>query len=75
MYVPKCNMLVFINSDLPYKVNLRNAFITFKGGGMGAGRAIDLPLLFQICELGGLVSHCVNLGTQACNTTHIKADI
>ena len=29
------------------------------------------PPTFQICELGGLASHCVKLGTLACNTTHI----
>ena len=38
------------------------------------------PQFFQICALGGLASPCLNLGTQACNTTHIiifkyKADI
>ena len=37
--------------------------------------AIALPHFFQICELGGLASHYVNLGTLACNTTHIYLDI
>ena len=49
-----------------------------KGGGIG-GRGAIAQTLFQICELGGLSSHCVNLGTLACNITHrcldIKADI
>ena len=55
-----------------------------KGGGMGESRAIapsipPPPPLSHICELGGLASHCADLGTLACNTTHIylniKADI
>ena len=33
------------------------------------------PPLFQICELGGLASHSINLGTLACNITHIYLDI
>ena len=33
------------------------------------------PPLFQICELVGLASHCVNLWILACNTTHIYLNI
>ena len=29
------------------------------------------PLLFQICNLGGLASHSVNLGTQTCMQYHL----
>ena len=39
-----------------------------KGGGIGGAIA---PPRFQICELRGLASHCVTLGTLACNTTQI----
>ena len=39
------------------------------------GGAESSPPLFQICELRGLASHCVNLGTLACNTTHMYLDI
>ena len=35
-------------------------FVT-KGGGIGGRGAIAPPPLFQICELGGLDSRCVNL--------------
>ena len=43
---------------------------TCKGGGIGAQGPIA-PQLFQICELRGLASHRVKLGTLACNTTQI----
>ena len=48
---------------------------SYMGSGIGGRGAIALPPLFQICELGGLASHCVNLETLACNTTHIYLDI
>ena len=41
-----------------------------KGGGIGGEGGYSSPL-FQICELRGLASHCVKLGTLACNTTKI----
>ena len=45
-----------------------------KGCGIGeqGGYASSL---FQFCELGGLASRCVNLGTLECNSTHIYLDI
>ena len=42
---------------------------TAEGGGIG-GQGYSPPL-FQICDLRGLASHCVNLGTLVCNTTQI----
>ena len=39
-------------------------YVSAKGDRIG-GRGL-YPPLFHICELGGLASHCVNLGTQTC---------
>ena len=43
-------------------------YVSAKSDGIG-GRGL-YPLLFQICELGGLASHCVKLDTQTCMQYH-----
>ena len=46
-----------------------------KGGGVG-GQEGYRPLTYQICELGWLASHCVNLAHKhAVSLIHIKEDM